>query len=198
MSKVAIVFHSGYGHTQRMAQSVAAGAGGQLVPIDAEGNLPEGGWETLAAADAIAFGSPTYMGSLSWQVKKFADASSKPWYSQAWKDKIFGGFTSSANVNGDKHSTLHYFLTLAMQHGGIWVGTGQNYNNTKASQRSDVNYLASSAGPMAQTPGDVSAADMNVGDLETARLFGERIAAMAARHPSGHQQPAVELAEAGA
>lgn len=198
MSQVAIVFHSGYGHTQRMAQSVAAGAGGQLVPIDAEGNLPEGGWETLAAADAIVFGSPTYMGSVSWQFKKFADASSKPWYSQAWKDKIFGGFTNSANVNGDKHSTLHYFLTLAMQHGGIWVGTGQNYNNTQASQRSDVNYLASSVGPMGQTPGDVGAADMNEGDLETARRFGERIAAVAALHKAGTARPVDEAALASA
>jgi multimeric flavodoxin WrbA len=32
----------------------------------------------LAAADAIIFGSPTYMGSASWQFKKFAEASSKP------------------------------------------------------------------------------------------------------------------------
>jgi NAD(P)H dehydrogenase (quinone) len=42
------LFHSGYGHTQRMAQAVAEGAGAQLVAIDADGNLPEGGWETLA------------------------------------------------------------------------------------------------------------------------------------------------------
>ncbi len=181
MAKVAVVFHSGYGHTQRMAQSVAQGAGAELIGIDADGNLTESGWESLAAADAIIFGSPTYMGSVSWQFKKFADASSKPWYTQAWKDKIFGGFTNSANVNGDKHSTLHYFMTLAMQHGGIWVGTGLNYNNTKASQRSDLNYLASSAGPMAQTAGDASAAEMNPGDLETARRFGARIAELASR-----------------
>jgi multimeric flavodoxin WrbA len=179
MAKVAVVFHSGYGHTLRMAQSVAAGAGAELLAIDADGNLPEGGWETLAAADAIIFGSPTYMGSVSWQFKKFADASSKPWYSQAWKDKIFGGFTASANMNGDKHSTLHYFITLAMQHAGVWVGTGMLYNNTKASQRSDINYLASNAGPIAQTPGDASGEEMNVGDLETARLYGARIAALA-------------------
>ena len=132
-------------------------------------------------ADAIIFGSPTYMGSVSWQFKKFADASSKPWYTQAWKDKIFGGFTASANMNGDKHSTIHYFMTLAMQHGGIWAGTGINYNNTKASQRSDLNYLASSAGPMAQTPGDSGADEMNAGDLETGRLFGERMATLAAK-----------------
>ena len=181
MAKVAVVFHSGYGHTLRMAQSVAEGAGAELVPIDAEGNLTEAQWNTLNAAAAIILGSPTYMGSVSWQFKKFADATSKPWYTQAWKDKVFGGFTNSANVNGDKHSTLHYFMTLAMQHGGVWVGTGLNYNNTKASQRGDVNYLASSAGPMAQTPGDASAGEMNAGDLETARLFGKRVADIATR-----------------
>jgi NAD(P)H dehydrogenase (quinone) len=181
MAKVAVVFHSGYGHTQRLAQSVAAGADADLIAIDADGNLPDGAWETLAAADAIIFGSPTYMGSCSWQFKKFADASSKPWYAQAWKDKIFGGFTASSNVNGDKFSTLHYFMTLAMQHGGLWAGTGIHYNNTKASQRSDVNYLASSGGPIAQTPGDASADEMNAGDLETGRVFGARVAALAAR-----------------
>ena len=181
MAKVAVVFHSGYGHTQRLAQSVAEGAGAELLSIDADGNLPDAAWDTLAAADAIIFGSPTYMGTVSWQFKKFADATSKPWYTQAWKDKVFGGFTNSANMNGDKHSTLHYFMTLAMQHGGVWAGTGINYNNTKASQRGDVNYLASSAGPMAQTPGDAGAAEMNAGDLETGRQFGQRIAELAAK-----------------
>jgi NAD(P)H dehydrogenase (quinone) len=181
MTKVVVVFHSGYGHTQRMAQAVAQGANAELVAIDADGNVAEAGWSALNAADAIIMGSPTYMGSVSWQFKKFADATSKPWYTQAWKDKIFGGFTCSANMNGDKHSTLHYLMTLAMQHGGIWVGTGLQYNNTKAAQRSDINYLASDAGPMAQTPGDVGADGMNAGDLETARRFGERIAATAAQ-----------------
>jgi hypothetical protein len=66
-----------------------------------------------------------------------------------------------------------------MQHAGVWVGTGMLYNNTKASQRSDINYLASNAGPIAQTPGDASGEEMNVGDLETARLYGARIAALA-------------------
>ena len=42
MAHIAVVYHSGYGHTQRLAQSVAEGAGAQLVAIDAEGNLPEG------------------------------------------------------------------------------------------------------------------------------------------------------------
>ncbi|MDP3699663.1 MAG: flavodoxin family protein [Hylemonella sp.] len=181
MSKVALVFHSGYGHTQRMAQAVADGAGAQLVAIDADGNLPEGGWDTLNAADAIIMGSPTYMGSVSWQFKKFADASSKAWFTQAWKDKVMAGFTNSATMNGDKHSTLHYLITLAMQHGAIWVGTGMMPSNAKASQRNDLNYVGSSAGAMATTPSDASVAEMLPGDLETARQFGKRVAEVTAR-----------------
>lgn len=181
MAKVVVVYHSGYGHTQRMAQSVAQGADAELLAIDADGNLPEGGWDTLNAADAIVFGSPTYMGTVSWQFKKFADASSKAWFSQQWKDKVFAGFTNSATMNGDKLSTLHYMFTLAMQHSGIWVGTGLMPSNAKAAQRNDVNYVGSFSGAMAQSPSDASAAEMLPGDLETARLFGERVAAVAAK-----------------
>jgi len=181
MSHIAVVYHSGYGHTKRMAESVAAGAGATLVAIDAEGNLSDSDWETLNKADAIIFGSPTYMGSVSWQFKKFADTSSKAWFTQAWKDKIFAGFTNSATMNGDKHSTLHYFITLAMQHSGIWVGTGLMPSNSKAAQRNDVNYVGSFAGAMAQSPSDSSPEEMLSGDLETAKLFGQRVAATAAR-----------------
>ena len=181
MAKTVVVFHSGYGHTQRMAQAVAEGAQAQLIAIDADGNLPAGGWEALDAADAIIMGSPTYMGSVSWQFKKFADASSKPWFGQKWKDKLFGGFTNSATMNGDKLSTLHYLFTLAMQHGGLWVGTGMMPSNSKAATRNDVNYVGSSAGAMASTPSDASVNEMLPGDLETARLFGERVAAVTKR-----------------
>jgi multimeric flavodoxin WrbA len=181
MSKVAVVFHSGYGHTLRMAQSVADGANADLVAIDADGNLTEDGWATLNEADAIIMGSPTYMGSVSWQFKKFADASSKPWFTQQWKDKVFAGFTNSATMNGDKLSTLHYLFTLAMQHGGIWVGMGILPSNSKAAQRNDVNYVGSYSGAMAQSPSDAGAHEMLPGDLETARLFGERVAGVAAK-----------------
>ena len=181
MSKIVVVFHSGYGHTQRMAKAVAEGAGATLIAIDSEGNLPEGGWDTLAAADAIVLGSPTYMGGPSWQFKKFADASSKPWFTQQWKDKLFAGFTNSATMNGDKLSTLHYLFTLAMQHGGVWVGTGMMPSNAKAAQRNDINYVGSFCGAMAQSPSDASPDEMLPGDLETARLFGQRVAQSAAR-----------------
>jgi len=181
MSKIAIVYHSGYGHTKRMAESVATGAGAELVAIDAEGNLTEAQWATLGAADAVIFGSPTYMGSVSWQFKKFADASSKPWFTQAWKNKIGAGFTNSATMNGYKLSTLHYMFTLSQQHSMIWVGTGMMPNNSKAATRNDLNYVGSYSGAMAQSPSDASPDEMLPGDLETAKQFGARVAEVAAK-----------------
>ena len=181
MVKIAVVFHSGYGHTLRVAQAVADGAGAELVTIDAEGNLPEGGWETLNAADAIVFGTPTYMGGPSWQFKKFAEASSKAWFTGAWKDKVFGGFTNSASINGDKQVTLIYLQTLASQQGGIWVSLGLMPANSKAATRNDVNNLGGSVGVLVQSPSDASPAEMSAGDLETAKLYGQRVASTAAK-----------------
>jgi NAD(P)H dehydrogenase (quinone) len=174
--KIVIVYHSGYGHTKKVAEAVAAGSGGSLMAIDAQGELPAGGWDTLAAADAIVFGSPTYMGSVSWQFKKFADASSKPWFTQQWKNKLAAGFTNSASMNGDKLSTLHYLFTLSQQHSMFWVGTGMMPSNAKAAKRDDLNYVASFAGLMTATPSDASADEMVAGDIATAKAFGERIA----------------------
>ncbi|MET3119329.1 NAD(P)H dehydrogenase (quinone) [Undibacterium sp. GrIS 1.8] len=187
MKKVAIVYHSGYGHTKKAAEAVhagaaAAGAAAELIAIDAEGNITDANWASLEEADAIIFGSPTYMGTVSWQFKKFADATSKPWYSQVWRDKIAGAFTNSASMNGDKLSTLHYLFTLSQQHSMIWAGTGLMPSNSKAAQRNDVNYLASSSGLMTQSPSDSSPEEGPLpGDLETAKLFGKRIAEVAAR-----------------
>ncbi len=181
MAQVAVVFHSGYGHTLRMAQAVAEGANAQLVAVDAEGNLPEGGWDTLAAADAIIFGSPTYMANVSWQFKKFADASSKQWFVQGWKDKLAAGFTNSAGLNGDKQQTLNTLFALAMQHGMIWVSQGLMPANSKATTRKDINNLVSYSGAIAQSPSDGGADDMSSGDLETAKLFGKRVAEVAAK-----------------
>ncbi len=177
MSRIAIVYFSGYGHTQRVAEAVAAGAGARLRRIDDNGDLPAGGWEQLAAADAIVFGSPTYMGSESWQFKKFLDESSKVWAAMGWKNKLAAAFTNSAGMNGDKASTLYALFTLAQQHGMLWVGTGLMPSNNKASTRDDINYVASFTGLATTTPADATPQEMAAGDLATARLFGQRVAA---------------------
>ena len=181
MSKTVVVYHSGYGHTQRVAQVVAEGANAQLVVIDADGNVSEADWQTLDNAKAIIFGSPTYMGNVSWQFKKFADASSKRWFTRAWQDKFFGGFTVSASLNGDKGMTLAYMQTLASQHGGLWVSLGLAPANASASTRNDVNNLGGSVGLLVQAPSDAGADKIPQGDLDTARSYGQRVSAIAAK-----------------
>ncbi len=181
MASVVVIYHSGYGHTSKQAEAVAAGAKADLITIDANGDITDADWAKLDAAKAIIMGSPTYMGSVSWQFKKFADASSKRWFTQEWKNKFFAGFTNSASMNGDKFSTIQYLFTLAMQHSGVWVGTGLMPANTKAAKHGDVNFLGSFSGALMASPSDSSADEVNKGDLETARLLGVRVAEFATK-----------------
>jgi len=192
MPKIVIVFHSGYGHTAKVAQAVAEAAAGSLLAIDAEGNLPEGGWETLAAADAIVFGSPTYMGSASWQFKKFADASSKPWFMKHWRNKLAAGFTVSASWNGDKHNTLYQMLTLAVQHGMVWVGLGlPPGNNSSKGSVADLNRVGASIGAMGQANADQGVEGIGASDFKTFEALGRRVAEAARRW---HEAPLARAA----
>lgn len=188
MKTVAIVFFSGYGHTAKQAEAVREGAAAaadtrvEVYQLDANGDLPQGAMDAIGKADAIIYGSPTYMGGPAWQFKKFADASSKPWFALQWKDKIAAGFTNSASVNGDKFSTIQYFWTFSQQHGQIWVGTGLLPANTKANGSEDVNWTAGFGGALAVSPSDASPDEApRSGDLKTARLLGQRVAELAAR-----------------
>jgi NAD(P)H dehydrogenase (quinone) len=186
VSKVAIVYFSGYGHTARQAEAVRIGA--QSTPdalvsvyrINEAGDLPGGALEELSSADAFIYGSPTYMGGPAWQFKKFADSSAKAFFARRWKDKLAAGFTNSASVNGDKYSTIQYFWTLSQQHGQIWIGTGLLPANSKAHAPADVNWTAGFAGALAISPSDASPDEApRSGDLETAKLLGKRVAEFA-------------------
>lgn len=179
---VAVVYHSGYGHTRRVAEAIARGAGAALISIDDQGQVSAGAWDTLAGANAIVFGSPTYMANVSWQFKRFIDASSAVWAKQGWKNKLAAGFTNSAGINGDKLMTLQTLIAAAQQHSMVWVGTGMMPSNTKASGREDVNYLASFSGLMTSTPADASVDEMHPGDLKTSELFGRRVAEVARQY----------------
>ena len=92
-------------------------------------------WADLEKADAIIFGSPTYMGSASAPFKAFMDASSKVWAAQGWKDKIAAGFTNSASQSGDKLATLQQLAIFAAQHGMMWVGLGLLPGNNSGSMQ---------------------------------------------------------------
>lgn len=188
MANVAVVYHSGYGHTARQAKHVAEGAGavtGTTVQLIAVADV-EAHWGDLAAADAIIFGAPTYMGSVSAPFKDFMDKSSKAWFGGEWKDKLAAGFTNSGSQSGDKLNSLLQLMVFANQHGMLWIGLGlmPGNNNSKGSV-DDLNRLGSFSGAMAQSNVDQAADAMRESDLRTAEHLGRRVAEAAARWAAG-------------
>jgi multimeric flavodoxin WrbA len=184
MSTIAIVYHSGFGHTEALAKAVAAGAGSVagtravLVPVaEAEARQAD-----LDAADAIVFGSPTYMGGVSAEFARFKDWTSGRWAQGTWRDKLAAGFTASASWNGDKQNTLYQLLTLALQHGMVWVGLGlpPGFNSSKGTQ-DDLNRLGATVGAMAQANADQGVEGIAASDFRTMEALGRRVAESAQR-----------------
>lgn len=182
MSQISVIYHSGYGHTKKIAEVIAEAASAKLIEINSEGDISEQDWETLDHSDGIIWGTPTYMGGPSWQFKKFADATSKIWFNQGWENKIFGGFSVSASLNGDKQVTLQYLQTLACQHGGLWVSLGLPPANTLAASREDVNNLGGSVGVLVQAPSDADASAIPSGDIKTAQAYGKRVRSIVTKY----------------
>jgi len=187
MEKVAVIYFLVQGHTRQVAQAVVDGAksvaGTDVSLLEIVGSdIKEGRWSnesitnTCNAADAIVFGTPTYMGDTSAQVKAFIDACSEIWMKQGWKDKFAAGFTHSGGLSGDKLNTLQSLWTNAMQHSMIWISLGELVEGTGTE---NVNRLSSFAGAMAQTTYGQN--DCNPGDLKTAHKLGARVATVLSR-----------------
>ncbi|OYU49147.1 MAG: NADPH-dependent FMN reductase [Rhizobiales bacterium PAR1] len=189
MTKVAIVYHSGYGHTAALAEAVAAGvkrAGGTPNLLRIENAAQDFGpfLDAVSASDAVIFGAPTYMGDVSVGLRAFFEASSKIWFTQGWKDKLAAGFTVGASFGGNKDHTLMSMIVLSMQHGMIWSGPG--VPNAQINRNTDAggahpNRIGSALGVVTQA--DNAAPDVTppAGDKEFGSLLGERIAKLAAK-----------------
>lgn len=71
--KIAVIYHSETGNTQKMAELVAEGARSvpdvevKTMSIDA----PDNDW--ISESPAVIFGCPTYEGTCSWQMKRYLD-----------------------------------------------------------------------------------------------------------------------------
>lgn len=180
--RIAIVYHTGYGHTGRQAEAVRAGVEqvdgteAMLLSVD----RVERHWDDLNAAQAIIFGSPTYMGSVSASFKAFQEATSSTVLSRGylWKDKIAAGFTTSGSRSGDKLSTLIQLAIFAAQHGMHWVGLDlPPANCSLMGSEEDMNRLGFwlGAGAQANTDEGPETAPPE-SDLATARYLGRRVA----------------------
>jgi NAD(P)H dehydrogenase (quinone) len=184
-TRVAVAYHSGYGKTESLARAVARGAGsveGTTVDLLDVTELDEAGWAALDAADAIIFGSPTYFGSISADMKRFFEATVDRWADgPRWKDKIAAGFTNSKTMAGDKLNTIFDLTVFAAQHGMIWVGLDlyPGWHTTDGSA-SDLNRLGSWLGVMSQANSDETADVVPpASDLATGEHLGRRVAEIA-------------------
>ncbi|WP_405148926.1 flavodoxin family protein [Sphaerisporangium sp. NBC_01403] len=202
---VVVAYHSGYGHTARLAESVRTGAASvdgtkvELVSVD---GITEQEWSLLDTADAIVFGSPTYMGSASPQFHTFARDSvqrwteqawteqawteqawtEQAWTEQAWTNKLAAGFTNSGSKSGDKLHTLEYMALLAAQHGMLWVSLGLVSGwNSSTSDENALNRLGVWLGAAAASNIDEGPELMHDSDLRTAEHLGRRVAEQARR-----------------
>jgi NAD(P)H dehydrogenase (quinone) len=192
---VAVIFHSGFGHTARQAEAVRRGikrvAGTSALYLTS--NEAQGRLDDLERADAIIFGAPTYMGSASGSFKAFMDSTSKIYSRGAWQDKIAAGFTNSASRSGDKLATLTQFAIFAAQHRMHWVNLGlpAGNNHTHGSEQ-DLNRLGFWLGAAAQSNAD-QGADLAPpeSDLLTAEHLGERVARVTQQFVRG-RLPAVK------
>ena len=175
--KIAIIYHSGFGHTKVVANRIAQGARKILNQVtvytseEATARLIE-----LSEADTLVFGSPTYFANVSADFKKFMEATGSIWAKQGWKNKLAAGFTNSSSTNGDKLNTLVNLSLFAAQHGMLWIPLGllPKYDQD-GKQLPEHNGMASYLGLM--TLSDNSHHQFNEpADLLTPELFGERIA----------------------
>ncbi|MFD9003168.1 flavodoxin family protein [Streptomyces sp. NPDC059582] len=176
---VSIAYHSGYGHTAVLAEAVRTGAAetGAEVHLIKVDEITDEQWAALDGSDAIVFGSPTYMATASGAFHVFAEASSKRWYGQDWKDKLAAGFTNSGSKNGDKLHTLQFFQLLAAQHGMNWVNLGllPGWNSSTGTEH-DLNRLGVFVGAAGQTNVDEGPDAVHKADVATAEHLGRRVA----------------------
>jgi len=83
--------------------------------------------QDLNRADAILFGTPTYMGGPSVEFKQFMDNTGMLINHQILNNKLAAGFTYgnlSTSSGGSKHATLQSLVNFAAQHSMVWVPLG--------------------------------------------------------------------------
>lgn len=182
MTNIAIVYHSGYGHTARQAHAVKAGidsvTAARCLLLTTE--EAQNRWDDLATAEAIIFGAPTYVAGPSAAFKVFQEASSHAVMARGyrWKDKIAAGFTNSGAQAGDKLATLMQIALFAAQHGMHWINLDlPPANNSSLGSKEELNRLGFWLGAAAQSNVD-EGPDIAPpeADLATARHLGQRVA----------------------
>ncbi len=184
MKQIAIVYHSTFSNTQKLAEAVLEGATGQgdmmvkLIDVTA---CEDEQWQYIHDSQAIIFGSPTYLGSISSKFKAFMEKTSPVWGEQGWNGKFAAGFCVSDCASGDKFQVLTQMMVFAAQHGMNWINLGLLPGDTsKTDDEENLNRLGGWIGAMAQR--NKETATPYLADIKTAKHLGERVAQVVRQH----------------
>ena len=177
---IAVIYHSNYGHTKRVAEAIVEGARQQLPAAQAKTvDVHKVDWDYLDQADLLVFGSAVYMGSVTAEFKTFMDETSKRWYHRKWEGKWAAAFANSGGLSGDKLAVLQQISLYAMQHGMNWIGLPLMPTGHEAH---DLNRLSSFLGLMTQSLDGPPEETPGRGDIDTAIWFGDHLAKTIIKH----------------
>lgn len=201
MPKILVLYHSTYGHVEKMAEAVAEGARSvegatvdvkrvpELVPEELakqsgyklDQAAPIAKPEDLGDYDAVIVGAGTRYGTAASQMRNFLDQTGGIWMKGALVGKVGSAFTSTATQHGGQETTLIGLIQTLLHHGMLIAGlpyawAGQN--------RMDEITGGSPYGATTITGGDGSRMPSD-NELEGARWQGRYVAQTAKKLVAG-------------
>lgn len=196
MAKVLVLYHSTYGHIEKMAEAVAAGAREAGATVDIK-RVPEtvpeeiarkAGYKLDQAApiakitdlteyDAIIIGSGTRFGRLASQMAAFLDQAGGLWASGAFNGKVGSAFVSTATQHGGQETTLFNVITNLLHFGMVIVGLPYSFagqmDNSQVTGGSPYGATTIANGDGSRQPSE--------NELAGARFQGKHVAEVAAK-----------------
>ncbi|HEY4124389.1 MAG TPA: NAD(P)H:quinone oxidoreductase [Rhizomicrobium sp.] len=191
MSKVLVLYHSAYGHIEKMAEAVAEGAreAGATVDIKRvpetvpeeiahaahfklDQKAPIAKIEDLANYDAVVVGAGTRFGRMPSQMASFLDQAGGLWAKGALHGKVGGAFTSTATQHGGNETTLFSIITNLLHFGMVIVGLDYGH----AGQMTLDEITGGSPYGATTIAGGTGARQPSENELQGARYQGRKIA----------------------
>lgn len=196
MTRILVLYYSGFGHVRALAGAEAEGARSvpgtdvdilripETAPECAHArrgqisdDTPEASPADLPNYDGIIFGTPTRFGLMAAEVKQFLDQAGGLWAQNALVGKVGGVFASTGSQHGGHEATL-LTMQVPLQHLGMLIA-GMPYSFAGQTSRDGIIGGAPyGAGTIAGSDGVLEPTET---DLAGARFQGAHVARVASQ-----------------
>lgn len=119
MIKALVAYYSRSGNTKKMAEEISNSLKKENLSVELK-SIEEVKADELTSYKVLVFGSPTYYGSMAYQVKKLLDESVT--LHGKLDGKIGAAFSSAANIAGGNETTILDIINAFLIHGMIVQG----------------------------------------------------------------------------